>query len=139
MTGIAKVASIGIHLRHRITSHGFAINVTSEPLRWFDLVLACGLADVRAVCLHDLIERNAASSGVMPGRLPTVEGAARALLPKFENVFRREFIDLAADGDGEGEVEELREMVGKAEAEAREVNERAGGWASEPDLNIREI
>ena len=37
--------------------------------------------------------------------------------------------------NGDDEIEELREMVGKAEEEARTLNEVAGGWAREPDLS----
>src|ERR1700722_12035372 len=40
---VTKVASIGVQVRHRLTSHGFAMNVTREPLAWFDRVVACGL------------------------------------------------------------------------------------------------
>ncbi|KAI0311452.1 hypothetical protein OF83DRAFT_1030825, partial [Amylostereum chailletii] len=38
-----KVGSIGVQVRHRLTSHGFALNVTREPRAWFDAVVACGL------------------------------------------------------------------------------------------------
>ncbi len=47
-----KLGSIGIHIRRRITLHGFALNVTNEPLRWFDQVVACGLTDVRATSIE---------------------------------------------------------------------------------------
>ncbi|KAH9927490.1 chloroplast lipoate protein ligase [Epithele typhae] len=43
-----KVASIGVQVRHRLTTHGFAFNVTKEPLAWFDHIVACGLTDVKA-------------------------------------------------------------------------------------------
>jgi lipoyl(octanoyl) transferase 2 len=48
-----KVASIGVQVRHRLTSHGFAINVTREPRAWFDQIVACGLEDVKAVSIED--------------------------------------------------------------------------------------
>ncbi|GJJ10276.1 hypothetical protein Clacol_004502 [Clathrus columnatus] len=48
-----KLGSIGVQIRHRVTSHGIAYNVTREPLSWFDQVIACGLADVKAGCLSD--------------------------------------------------------------------------------------
>ncbi|KAB5591468.1 Lipoyl(octanoyl) transferase [Ceratobasidium theobromae] len=43
-----KVASIGVHVRHRLTTHGIAMNITHEPAAWFDQVVACGLDGVRA-------------------------------------------------------------------------------------------
>ncbi|KAG4301508.1 hypothetical protein PCK1_002221 [Pneumocystis canis] len=39
-----KIASIGLHLRRHITSHGIALNVSTD-LRYFDKIIACGLVD----------------------------------------------------------------------------------------------
>lgn len=41
-----KLASIGVHARDWVTWHGFALNVTREPLRFFDLIVPCGIAGV---------------------------------------------------------------------------------------------
>ena len=38
-----KLASIGVHLRRNITSHGVGINITNEVLPYFDVIDACGL------------------------------------------------------------------------------------------------
>ncbi|KAK8854581.1 lipoyl(octanoyl) transferase [Kwoniella newhampshirensis] len=132
-----KVSSIGIHLRHRITSHGFAMNITPEPLKWFDLVLACGLADVRASSLHDLISRSAVSNGVIPS-LPSVADVAGDMVPKFGELFGREIVGLEGEGKHgvvTEEIEEIRTLVKKAEADAKEQNGNSGGWATEPDLS----
>jgi lipoyl(octanoyl) transferase len=40
-----KIASIGVHARDWVTSHGFALNVTND-LSHFDLIVPCGLPDV---------------------------------------------------------------------------------------------
>jgi lipoyl(octanoyl) transferase len=44
--GERKIASVGVHLSHGVSSHGFAVNVDNdlEPFSW---VVACGLPDVR--------------------------------------------------------------------------------------------
>lgn len=49
-----KVASIGVQVSHRLTLHGLAMNVTEEPKRWFDQVVACGLVDVKAGSIADV-------------------------------------------------------------------------------------
>jgi lipoate-protein ligase B len=44
--GERKIASVGVHISHGVSSHGFAVNVDNEldPFTW---VVACGLPDVR--------------------------------------------------------------------------------------------
>lgn len=125
-----KIASIGIHLRHRVTSHGFAMNVTPEPIAWFDLVTACGLDDVRAVALHQLLSAAA--------RPPSVADVSEALVPRFAETFQRAFVPLAAEADasaGEAaeDLAELREIVAEIEDEAARAKEEAGGkWPTAP-------
>ncbi|MYE34662.1 MAG: lipoyl(octanoyl) transferase LipB [Gemmatimonadales bacterium] len=48
---IRKVASIGVHASRWITSHGFALNVTPEPLLNFRGIVACGIHGVRMTSL----------------------------------------------------------------------------------------
>ncbi|GAA5858869.1 hypothetical protein JCM8547_007135 [Rhodosporidiobolus lusitaniae] len=41
-----KIGSIGIHIRRRISLHGFSFNVEPQTKAWFDQIVACGLTDV---------------------------------------------------------------------------------------------
>jgi len=83
-----KVASIGVQVRHRLTSHGFAMNITREPQAWFDKIVACGLADVRAGSL----ERAA-------GRPISVEDEVAGLVERFGSSYEREMqpLDMSSD------------------------------------------
>lgn len=107
-----KIASIGVQIRHRLTSHGFAYNVTQEPRAWFDQVVACGLADVRAGC----IEEAAAPETV-------VDKDIESLIPVLARVFQRDVVKLDAGRDGP-----LEEAVREMEAEAIE----SGPWLDAP-------
>lgn len=51
--GPRKLASIGVGVRHWISLHGFALNVTPESLEGFRAIIPCGLAGVTMTCLAD--------------------------------------------------------------------------------------
>jgi len=70
-----KLAAIGVHLSRWVTSHGFAYNVSTE-LRYFDLIVPCGIPDCRAVSLEQLV-----------GRAVEVREAAARIAARFEQVF----------------------------------------------------
>jgi lipoate-protein ligase B len=83
--GEEKIASIGVHLSRWVTTHGFALNVSTD-LSYFAGIIPCGLQRVRmtsverllgsAPALADLALRYAHHFGAVFGR--TLAGRAEA-------------------------------------------------------------
>jgi lipoyl(octanoyl) transferase len=79
--GDDKVAAIGVHLSRWVTTHGFALNVTDEPLRFFEGIVPCGIVDGGVTSMETLLARR-----------PDMDDVANAWLAHFGEVFGREII-----------------------------------------------
>ena len=73
-SGAEKLAAIGVHISRWVTSHGFAYNVSTE-LRYFDLIVPCGIRDCRATSLEKLL-----------GRAPDIAATSQKIAAHFGEV-----------------------------------------------------
>lgn len=60
-----KIGAIGVHISRWVTSHGFAYNVSTD-LRYFDLIVPCGIAGRKATSLEKLLGRSVSPQEVAP-------------------------------------------------------------------------
>jgi lipoyl(octanoyl) transferase len=78
--GEEKIASIGVHLSRWITTHGFALNVSTD-LSYFAGIIPCGLHQVRMTSIERLT-----------GRAPALAEVAAVCARHFGDVFDRELV-----------------------------------------------
>lgn len=98
-----KIASLGVHVRHWVTTHGFALNVTNE-LSDFGLIVPCGIAGVEMTT----VAREVGDSATRPlGESVLWDEAVGAVIESFGRVFGRQPVaanrtDLLPEGTGIG-------------------------------------
>lgn len=77
-----KIAAIGVHVSQGVTSHGFALNVTTD-LRDFEWIVPCGITDRQVTSLELEADSN---------HQPTMESALNATARNFGRIFERQML-----------------------------------------------
>ncbi len=77
-SGEEKLAALGVHLSRWVSSHGFAYNVATD-MRYFDLIVPCGVSGKRATSLERAL-----------GRAVAIEEVRERLVEHFASTFARE-------------------------------------------------
>ena len=77
-TSQGKIAAIGVHIARWVTTHGFALNVTTD-LSYFDLIIACEGEPVTS------LER-------LLGRAPSLDEVAGRVVARCAEVFSRQIV-----------------------------------------------
>lgn len=85
--GGAKIGALGVHLSRWVTSHGLALNVSTN-LRHFELIVPCGLT------------RPVTSMQRILGHDPGVEAVTASLARRFGEVFGRSMREAAPWNEG---------------------------------------
>ena len=84
-----KLGAIGVHISRWVTSHGFAYNVSTD-LRYFDLIVPCGIAGCRTSSLATLL-----------GRPISLDAFATELVTAFGAVFELDMVRASHAGNAE--------------------------------------
>ncbi|MFN4181931.1 MAG: lipoyl(octanoyl) transferase LipB [bacterium] len=74
-TSEGKIAAIGIAVKHNVTFHGFALNV-SPALEHFHWIVPCGIHNASVTSLKEIL-----------GEAPSMEGVKSSVVLAFERVF----------------------------------------------------
>jgi len=94
MTGVwtlrnqAKIAAIGVHISRGVTSHGFALNVSTD-LDHFKLIIPCGIGDKLVTSLDRALGE--AYPGIAVTTL-TIEEVSQSVARNFGRVFASEIL-----------------------------------------------
>jgi lipoate-protein ligase B len=103
--GDAKICAFGVHVRHRVAMHGFALNVTGA-LDGFNLIVPCGRPGAKTISIAEVL-RALGSPAIVPA-LHLLSARVASALGNVLAVTLQPAIERSADPAREPEVREVR-------------------------------
>jgi lipoyl(octanoyl) transferase len=91
----AKIAAIGVHISRAVTSHGFALNVSTN-LDYFKMIVPCGISDRPVTSLAQEMGQNFAGRAK---KVPSLEEVAEMISRNFGRVFEAQALWLDSLND----------------------------------------
>jgi lipoate-protein ligase B len=77
---LAKIAAVGVRVRRGVSTHGIALNVSTD-LGWYDAIVPCGIADAGVTSLARVL-----------GAPPAHEAVEAAFVAAFARMFHVEHL-----------------------------------------------
>lgn len=78
---LAKIAAVGVRVRDGVSTHGVALNVSTD-LEWFEAIVPCGIADARVTSMHRVL-----------GEAPTMHAVTDEFARVFASMFEVELVE----------------------------------------------
>jgi lipoyl(octanoyl) transferase len=115
----AKLCAMGIHISRGVTSHGFALNVSTD-LKGFENIVPCGISDKPVTSLNREVAAVFSTRTVKPLSLDEVsENVAR----NFGMVFEREILPVSSVEQLRPPLERNADLPARAPEELRRLHE----------------
>jgi lipoyl(octanoyl) transferase len=115
----AKLCAMGIHISRGITSHGFALNVTTD-LKGFESIVPCGLSDKPVTSLNQEMAAVFSTRTVKPLSITEV---SETVAQSFGVVFDREIFLVSSAAELRPQLQRNTDLPARAPEELRRLHE----------------
>ena len=115
----AKLCAMGIHISRGVTSHGFALNVTTD-LKGFESIVPCGISDKPVTSLNQEMAAVFSTRAVKPLSLAEV---SEVVAQNFGVVFNREIFLVSSAAELRPQIQRNTDLPARAPEELRRLHE----------------
>jgi lipoyl(octanoyl) transferase len=115
----AKLCAMGIHISRGVTSHGFALNVSTD-LKGFESIVPCGISDKPVTSLNREVSAVFSTRTVKPLSLAEVN---ENLASNFSVVFEREVLPIGSVDQLRPPLQRNTDLPARAPEELRRLHE----------------